>query len=197
MLQAIIFDLNGVFIQSDLLSDRFNKDYGVNNLDFISALKEVMPQVRRPNAPKCYDLFKPYLKKWKVELTEEEFFDYWFSGEKINPEFMDYAQKLKENNHKVFVLSNNFKERTTYYRQKFSDLLSIIDRAYFSWETGFVKPSPQAYLHILEDNGLKSGECLYFDDSEKNVLAAQKLGITSHKYVGINETKRIISLESR
>jgi HAD superfamily hydrolase (TIGR01509 family) len=189
MIKAVIFDLNGVFLDSAPLSARFQRVFGVPVDSFLPALKEIMDEVRKPNAPAAFSLWKPYLEKWHVKLTEPEFFDFWFSGEHLVPEFVDYAKSLREKGLKVFVLSNNFKERTTYYRQNLSEIFKDLDGAYFSWETGFVKPDSEAYKKILNDNGLKAEECLYFDDSDRNIEAARNLGIHAKKFEGFEDTK--------
>ena len=108
------------------------------------------------------------------------------------PELVEYAKKLTENGTQIFILSNNFRERTTYYREHFPDLFSIFDGVYFSWETGFVKPQKEAYEHILEINQLQPTDCVYFDDSEKNVLVAKELGIRGETYKGLDETKEFL-----
>ena len=151
-----------------------------------------MDQVRKPNSPDAFSLWKPNLEKWNLKLTENEFFDFWFSGESLVPELLDYAISLKTKGLKVFVLSNNFKERTTYYRQKFPEIFKDLDRAYFSWETGYVKPDSEAYKKILNDNELKAEECIYFDDSDKNIEAARSLGIHAEKYEGLEATRDTI-----
>ncbi len=197
MTKAIIFDLNGVFLQSDLLSERMEKKFGVKAGDFVSVLKKVMEVARKPNAPDSYDLWKPYFENWGLDLGKQEFFDFWFSGEALVPELVDYVDELKGKGYKVFILSNNFRERTEYYRQHFPDLFEKFDGTYFSWETGFVKPQNEAYLNILKVNNLEPTECIYFDDSERNVEVAQMLGIVkSEVYVDLETTKHAIEKES-
>lgn len=192
MIKAVIFDLNGVFIESELLSDRFERDHGVSSKEIVDALKDIMPKVRQPKAPSCYALWKPYLNQWKIKLDEKEFFQYWFSGEHLVPEMLKYARKLRKKPIKVFLLSNNFQERTSYYRQHFPELFHMVDKAYFSWETGFVKPNQRAYLSICKENRLKPEECIYFDDSEQNVSIARSLGMPAEQWRGLTKAKKTI-----
>lgn len=192
MIKAIIFDLNGVFLESAPLSERFQEKFGVPTDKFLPILKDIMGQVRKPGAPDAFSLWKPHLDSWGLDLSESEFFDFWFSGEHLVPALLDYATKLRSEGLKIFVLSNNFRERTSYYRQSLSEIFKDLDGEYFSWETGYVKPDLEAYKHILDENGLKPEECIYFDDSDKNIEVAKSLGIHSLKYEGLDTTKGAI-----
>lgn len=189
MYKAVIFDLNGVFLQSEPLSSRFEEKFGVAKDLFLPALKEIMAMVRQPNAPTAFSLWKPYLDKWGVALTESEFFNFWFSGEHLVPELVEYANELRGGGVRVFILSNNFKERTEFYRKNFPQIFQCIDKAYFSWETGFVKPSIESLQPVLSENGLKPEECIYFDDSDDNVKVAQSLGIHAEKWANLESAK--------
>ena len=177
--KAVIFDLNGVFILSPYLSDRFQQEFGVPVEKFVPALKEIMPKVRLPNAGDSFIYWKPYLKNWGVDLNRDEFFDFWFKAEKENSEIIQLAQELKKQGIKLFILSNNFSERAEYYDKTFGFLKILFDKVYYSWETGFVKPDSRAYQNILDENGLQAEKCIYFDDSEENIESAKKLGIKS------------------
>ncbi len=192
MIKAIIFDLNGIFIKSELLNKRVEEQWGISRGEFIPALNEIMEIVRRPRAPSSFSLWKPYFNQWELDVSEKEFFRFWFSGEKVSIEMLHFSQELREKNVKIFILSNNFKERTQYYEKHFPELFSSIDKAYFSWGTGFVKPDKQAWLNILKENDLKPSDCLYFDDSEKNVAAAKELGINSYLFKDIEKLKKIV-----
>tara|TARA_Y100000034_G_C6814257_1_gene366170 strand:- start:162 stop:656 length:495 start_codon:yes stop_codon:yes gene_type:complete len=151
-----------------------------------------MGEVRKPNAPPAFSLWKPYLENWKITLNEEEFLQFWFSGEHVVKEIIQLARKLKEKGIKVFILSNNFKERTIYYRKEFPELFTYVDKAYFSWETGIIKNGKEAYLKVLNENSLKAEECVYFDDSEEKVNFAKNVGIKAFLFKSVEETKEII-----
>ena len=191
MIKAVIFDVNGVFLESEFLSNRLAKDFGVPALGVVAALKAIMPLVRRPEAPSCYQLWEPYLERWKVSLDEKEFFDYWFSGEHLVPEIVKYAQQLRKKV-KIFLLSNNFQERIVYYRQHYPELFAAVNKAYFSWETGFVKPEEMAWKNILKENKLLPQQCVYFDNDEENVAAAREFGLYAEHWKGLKQAKGVL-----
>lgn len=193
MIKAIIFDLNGVFIQSPKLSDRFTARFGLSEKDFLSALNEIMAKVRLPNAGDAFLYWRPYLQKWGVNLSKDDFFDFWFTAEKEVPEMITFARELKNKGLKIFILSNNFIERATYYDKNFPFLQEITDKIYYSWQTGFIKPIPGAYKKILNENSLKPEECIYFDDVKENVETAKGLGIPSYIFEGVGAVKNIIT----
>ncbi|KKR07458.1 MAG: HAD-superfamily hydrolase, subfamily IA, variant 3 [Parcubacteria group bacterium GW2011_GWC2_39_14] len=189
MIKAIIFDLNGVFIQSRMLSDRFAEDFKIPSDKFLPALKGIMAQVRLPNANDLYSYWQPYFFDWKINLSKQEFYDYWFKTETDIPEMLELAENMKKQGLKIFILSNNLRERTHFYEETFSFLKTLPEKGYYSWQTGFVKPDERAYKLILEENDLKPEECLYFDDSEKNVEVANSLGIKSYKFENLEKLK--------
>jgi HAD superfamily hydrolase (TIGR01509 family) len=193
--KAVIFDLNGVFLESQLLSQRFEDEFGIKIQDFLPVLKEVMSVVRQPNAPQAFSLWEPHFKKWGLNLSESKFFNFWFSGEKVVPELIEYAKKLHESGVKIFLFSNNFRERTNYYRQNFPEIFQNIDKAYFSWETGKVKPSSEALQALLAENNLVPQDCIYFDDSDFNISISNELGIRGEKWVNLEQV--IILIEGK
>ncbi len=191
MVKAIIFDLNGIFIQSPKLSDRFKKDFNIPVPAFLEKLGDIMKKVRMPGAGRAFDHWLPALMEWKVNFTEKEFFDYWFKAETVSEEMVSLAKDLKAKGIKVFVLSNNFQERALYYAD-YPWMHEVVDKAYFSWKDGFVKPDTRAWQIILNENKLKAEECLYFDDQQKNVAAAESLGIKSFLFENTEKLKRNI-----
>lgn len=194
MIKAIIFDLNGIFIQSPKLSERFEKDFHIDKEIFVKKLSEIMGEVRKPNSRPAFQYWEPVLKEWNIELTEQEFWDYWFSGEIPSVRMIQYATSLRLRGLKVFILSNNFKERAEYYNH-YDWMHEAVDKVYFSWQTGFIKPDIRAWQLILTENNLKSEDCIYFDDQEKNLLAAKDTGIRPYLFTNEKELEDIINLD--
>jgi putative hydrolase of the HAD superfamily len=191
MIKAIIFDLNGIFIQSPKLSDRIAKDFGVTPDIFLPKLSEIMNKVRQPEAGSSFNYWKPVLKEWNINFSEQDFWKYWFEVEEPSEKMISFAKELKERGIKIFILSNNFKERAEYYGH-YPWIHEVVDKAYFSWQTGFVKPNPKAWELILSENNLKAEECLYFDDQEKNIKASEEVGIKAFIFKSEEDLENIV-----
>ena len=191
MIKAVIFDLNGIFIKSPKLSERVEKDFGIPADTFLPKLSEIMDKVRQPLAGPSFNYWAPALKEWNINLSENEFWKYWFDAETPSEEIISFAKDLKKKGVLIFVLSNNFKERADYYGH-YPWMNEAINKAYFSWQTGFVKPNVEAWKNVLSENNLQPNECLYFDDQEKNILASQSVGIQSYKYISDSQLKEVI-----
>jgi putative hydrolase of the HAD superfamily len=194
MIKAIIFDLNGIFLQSPKLSDRFSKDFGISTSLFLPKLSEIMEKVRKPNAEPAYKYWREVLKEWKVDITENKFWDYWFGTEVQSEKMIAFAKQLRKSGIKVIILSNNFKERANYYDQ-YPWIHEAVDKVYFSWQTGFVKPDIRAWELILSENDLKGEECIYFDDQDKNLVASENAGIKAFKFINEEELEKIVNKE--
>jgi HAD superfamily hydrolase (TIGR01509 family) len=192
-MKAVIFDLNGVFILSPKLSDRFAYDFNVPNEVFLPALKAVMAQVRLPNAPTLYSCWEPYFKEWGVRLDEAGLAEYWFSAEIENAEMVAVARELKARGVRLFILSNNLRERSAYYDSHFPFLNELFEKCYFSWKTGFIKPDTQAFTLVLLENNLEPTDCVYFDDSKENVEVATSLGITCYVFAGVDQVRQLVA----
>lgn len=191
MIKAIIFDLNGIFVSSQKLSDRFEGDFNIPVSKFLPKLSQIMDKVRQPNVGKAFQYWQPVLEEWNVDLSEQEFWEYWFKAEKVSEKMISFAKELRKKGIKIFLLSNNFKERAEYYGH-YPWIHEVVDKAYFSWQSGYVKPDQRAWLQILSEHALKPEECLYFDDQEKNLNAAEGVGIKSFMFTNEEILQKVI-----
>ncbi len=190
MTKAIIFDMNGVFINdSGPLSERVEKDFNIDITQFHALLKTALKQVRVPGTNTAL-VWQPMLDL--LSITYDEFFNYWFKGESLNNELLQFASSLRQQGIKIIILSNNFPERTNFYRKIYPELFRQVDKQYFSWETGNIKPDPKAILQIINDHDYLPEEYLYFDDKEENLEAARKLGILAYIYKSVEDIKKYI-----
>lgn len=193
MIRAIVFDLNGVFLQCEYLTKRIEEKYGISLDESLIVLKESLKETRLNHKVKIFKYWIDLFKKHNIEITENEFLSFWFSGERLVNDFVLLSKKLREKDLAVYIFSNNFKERTEYYRENFKEIFNNVDNAFFSWETGYVKSDPKAYTNLLSEIQVKPEETIYFDDSEENVQLAKSLGIKAYVYKDFNSTKKVLS----
>ncbi|KAF9906269.1 hypothetical protein EC991_000832 [Linnemannia zychae] len=89
----------------------------------------------------------------------------------------------KDYGYKVFLLSNTnaihieYIDRVCLKDYKEASLDPFFDKVYYSHGIGYRKPSKEAFEHILKDQGLQAGECLFLDDMPENVEAAKACGL--------------------
>jgi FMN phosphatase YigB (HAD superfamily) len=100
---------------------------------------------------------------------------------------LDIFYKVKNAGYKTFVLSNLSKHC---YEQVVCnhDFLRDFDGHIYSYQVKKVKPEPEIYKHLLSKYALKAENCLFIDDLEHNIMAAENCGIkgilcSSHDYV--------------
>ena len=66
----------------------------------------------------------------------------------------------------------------------FRDSLTAFDGMVISGAIGIVKPDPAIYRHILDKFDLRAEECVFIDDSEKNIAGAEAMGIKGYLFDG-------------
>jgi len=81
--------------------------------------------------------------------------------------------------HARLVLVSNTNPWHVAWVREHTRLLEPFHRQVLSYEVGVRKPDPAFFHTALEAAGTRPERCLYFDDSEENVRAAEALGIHS------------------
>jgi len=67
--------------------------------------------------------------------------------------------------------------------------LSLFDHCFFSHEIGFIKPDPQAFLHVSNALSIKTENIFFLDDSKDNVNIAIQCGMNAKQVFGLEEAK--------
>ena len=90
---------------------------------------------------------------------------------------------IKNSGHSLYYLSNYHKDLSEYVRKKYG-FFGLFDGGVFSCDIHIVKPSPMIYSYLLDRYRLSAKDCLFFDDVEENVAAAQEVGIQGILFTG-------------
>lgn len=89
---------------------------------------------------------------------------------------VEWVRKFRKKGYKTYILSNYSKRGYEVTKQELP-FVADMDGVLFSYEVKLVKPEPEIYQTLLEKFQLKSEECVFLDDNEKNVIAAREAGI--------------------
>lgn len=88
---------------------------------------------------------------------------------------LEFYQFVKEKGYHTFVLSNACNRFYNYFPKHYD--LKSFDGVVVSSDIKMIKPNPAIYDYILKTYDLKPEECLFIDDLEANVEAAEAVGI--------------------
>ena len=139
---------------------------GITDTQLLDACHARLPEVLHPLADEVYH-------RWIENLT-----------------FIDHMPALirdiKVAGGKLYLLSNisiGFAEqwRTVPHLR---EVLSAFDGLVFSGPLGIVKPSREIFGYVTDTYGLDPEECIFIDDSPKNIAGAELAGIRGYLFDG-------------
>jgi putative hydrolase of the HAD superfamily len=188
--KVIICDADGMIIRAEMFSTRLAWEYNV-------AIEKILPFFEQEfllcitgKADVKVEL-KKYLKKWKVKKNVDELLREWFEFEnQVDRDLVDLVKKLRKKGLICVLATNQEKYRNRYLKDKMK-FEEIFDLIFSSVEIGFKKPDWEFYDHIYERlqkvfPQLNKAEVLFFDDKEKNIVAAKNYGFRAEVYSEID-----------
>lgn len=84
--------------------------------------------------------------------------------------------------HKLYILSNWGKIGFDKIRSQFPEIIELFDGCVISGEAGYSKPEREIFELLINRYQLKNQPCVFIDDNEINVIAAQQFGWNSIFY---------------
>lgn len=101
---------------------------------------------------------------------------------------VELLQALKQKGCPLYGLSNWSAETFNIVRHKF-EFLKLFDEIIISGNVKLIKPEPEIFELCLQKIGKPANQCLFIDDSETNVAAAQKLGFDTVRFISPEHLK--------
>lgn len=141
-----------------------------------------------------------------ARLTEDEYLERVISrqGWKIAPEHLKPIIRRNFHRHvpgmqaildrlnpryELVLLSDHALEWMTYIRTVHS-FLDKFRALFFSYELGQTKSDPTTFALVLDALGREASQCMFVDDSERNVAVAVSTGLPSIRFVGTEQLAR-------
>ena len=177
MINNIIFDFDGVIVDSEVLASKAFVKY-FNNLGY--SLKE--EQFYKYAGNKTVEVINLLSEKYKIE-NKEKFTEEIFSiVAEIYSKDLNLVEGAKDfiirSSRKHFIGSNSNKDRILDgLRFVNLDKLFLKDHVYSFDMVERPKPDPDIYLKVLNDNSLNIEETVIIEDSGVGVKAATAAGV--------------------
>lgn len=122
-----------------------------------------------------YNFSEDIVIKYKDKLLK------YYELRDLNIELLNYIEELKKNN-KVYILSDNNKDASLYYKNLFK-----VDGYVFSYEYNTIKREGKLFDIFLEKYNLNPKDCYFIDDTKENILIAESKGINAHQFINNND----------
>ncbi len=190
MIKNIVFDLGNVILKGtpSIVLDRFNLDKELyndieknffsnwNNLDLgLISLEEFFNQCK----------FKHRISE-NIKHKLIRYYEY----RPMNNDVLALIHRLKINNYKIYLLSNNNKETVNHLRKL--PFYKDIEGEVFSCDYHITKPNKDIYKILLDKYNLLANECLFIDDNQNNIDTASDLGFKVIKFNSVDELNKTL-----
>ena len=96
-------------------------------------------------------------------------------------ESVEILERLRQNGVRNYAITNFSAEKFSIVRTMFPTL-DAFDGIIVSGEERVVKPDPAIYRLLFDRYGFAAADCLFIDDSEKNVAGARAVGMRAHLF---------------
>jgi epoxide hydrolase-like predicted phosphatase len=180
MIKAIIFDFFDVIRQDSFHA--WMRIHGFTREDAPGDVSRRMDIGLIDGEQFCVELAQisgQTVEEVKYELSENERFDYGV---------IEYANELRKK-YPLALLSNS---ESSYLRNILieKDLEKLFDVILISSEIGVAKPDKEMFEMALSKLGVAPEEVVFIDDQQKNIDAAEKLGIKGIRFEDVDSLRK-------
>jgi epoxide hydrolase-like predicted phosphatase len=129
------------------------------------------------------DEFRMKLKKEYFIEADDVSFDEAFNKTlvKLKQGALSFCREIKSKG-KLILLSNSNEIHYKLFSGECEDLFRVFDKIYYSFMYGMRKPEPEFYKLVLDEMKLMPHETIFIDDSEQNLIPAEKLGMQTYLF---------------
>lgn len=189
MIKVLIFDVDGVLINCEMVSEKFSREYGVSIDKILPFFNGPFAQCLVGNAD-IKEVITPYLKEWGWKTGTDSFLNYWFKMEhNIDEELINYIQDYRNKGIRCFIATNQEKYRAEYMISELG-FANSFDKLYASAHFGHKKTNIEFYKKLLNEIGnIKKDEILFWDDTSENIATAKEFGINAELYTSFSDFK--------
>jgi putative hydrolase of the HAD superfamily len=185
-IKNIIFDFGGVICNIDVnLTKQAIVELGLkkfdtgNSITSSTGLFEAL-ETGSITPERFRDELRPFFEN---PVTDEQLDTAWNALLLDMPEPRIRLLETLRKNYRIFLLSNSNVIHYNHYLNTFrnqygySDFDGLFEKAWFSFNIGLKKPSPEIFSYVLDHGRINPSETLFIDDTLVHVLGAKSVGI--------------------
>ena len=182
-IQAVLFDADGVLQEpveggrerlASLCGVPSRKEEFVT--DFLSA---EMPCLR--GDADMTEVLGEVLKRWDSPYSVEHAIETHTKIVEMNTESIEVVRALRKSGVQAYLATNQHEYRARYMSEVFG-YADVFDGEFYSCRLGAMKPNTKYFHSILESLLIPAERLLFIDDRQRNVEAAQSVGINGVEY---------------
>jgi glycerol-3-phosphate dehydrogenase (NAD(P)+) len=187
-IKYIIFDWGNVLTKgyySLQVASVLSEKYGMKKRELLKRLESEESNALRGVEP--FKVFFLRVKKWYPQISYKDFLAAYKDSLTYNKELLSLCRSLKKD-YRLFVVSNNYTVISPLLRH--SILRDIFEGMVFSNEVHLVKPQKDIFSYALQKFQLQAESGLFIDDANKNVRAAEEVGMHAVQFKDITKIKK-------
>jgi putative hydrolase of the HAD superfamily len=180
-MKTLLIDADGLVItRPKYFSEMYSEKYGVP-LKIITEFFINDFRICQTGKADLKEQLKPYLPKWKLEGTVEDFLNLWFTSDVIlSQKVLDTIDHLRQKGFKCYLASDQEKYRAEYIA---NILKGHFDGMFFSCDLGYIKAEQEFFEEIVKKINIEPENIEFWDDEIENTQVAVNLGIKTKLYI--------------
>lgn len=187
MITTVIFDIGEVYLHLLVGSAKYVQQKMGTSVSETYFYEGLDPLMLGQNTENEYweDMIKK--KSWNISVEDLK--------ELVRKNFKEVKgtrkiiENLRQKGYKLALLSNHVKEWVEYSELIF-DYHKLFHHTLYSYQLSLIKPDKDIFIALLKKLQVKPQECLFIDDSIKNIEAARELGMKTIQFISVKKLKK-------
>ncbi|MGP4027626.1 HAD family hydrolase [Actinomadura sp. 3N407] len=114
------------------------------------------------------------------------------SWTEVDDSMVALVHELADEGRTLGLLSNIISDLVPRFEARHGTWLARFDALTYSCRIGVAKPDPRAYEICAERLGVEPADVIFFDDAERNVLAARETGMRAELFASRDQVRTLI-----
>ena len=165
MINAIIFDVDGVLVEFKVFASVLEREYGIS--------REMTAPFFHGPFEECVlgradlrEALPEFLDKWNWPSSLDEFIHTWFEADsRVNQPMLEFIKTMRAGGRRCYIASTQEANRVAYL-EKLPAFAGLFERRFFSCQLGCQKPEKRFYDRIISEIPETADELLFLDDFE-------------------------------